>query len=53
MKSKPSLCLCYGQMADAIVKTHICSEKCLRKYFEPIGGVKIVEKKLKNEGWLD
>jgi len=39
---------------DTIVKTYICSERCLRKYFEPIDGVKIVQKKLKeNEGWLD
>jgi len=36
---------------EAIV---ICSEKCLRKYFEPIGGVKIMLEKLKeNEAWLD
>jgi len=39
---------------DAIVKTYICSERCLRKYFEPIGGVKIMQKKLKeNEAWLN
>jgi len=38
---------------DAIVKTYICSEKCLRKYFEPIGGVKIMKKLKENEGWLD
>ena len=40
--------------SKAIVKIYICSEKCLRKYLEPIRGVKIRQKKLKeNEGWLD
>jgi len=39
---------------EAIVKTYICSEKRLRKYFEPIGGVKIMQEKLKdNEEWLN
>jgi len=37
----------------AIVKTYICSETCLQKYFAPIGGV-IVQKKLaEDESWLD
>jgi len=39
---------------DAIVKTYICSEQCLQKYFQQVGGVKSVQKKLKeDEAWLD
>lgn len=39
---------------DAIVRTRICSEMYLRKYFEPIGGVKTMQEKLKeNEARLD
>ena len=40
--------------SDAIVKTYICSEKCLREYFKPVGQKVRVQKKLKeSEGWLD
>ena len=30
--------------SKAIVKTYICSEKCLQEYFIPIGGVRVQEK---------
>jgi hypothetical protein len=40
--------------SNAIVKTYICSEKCLREYFKPVGQKVRVQKKLKeNNGWLD
>lgn len=41
---------------DAIVKTYICSEKCLKEYFKPVKGWKLrTQKKLvgEDEGWLD
>jgi len=39
----------------AIVKTYICSMKCLKKYFKPVKGARIrVQKKMKEgDGWLD
>jgi len=40
--------------SEAMVKTYICSEKCLQEYFKPIGGVKGVQKKLEEgKGWLN
>lgn len=39
--------------SKASAKAYICSEKCLKEYFKPIGGVG-VQKKLKEDGgWLD
>ena len=32
--------------SKAIVKIYICSKKCLREYFKPVGGVR-VQKKLR------
>ncbi|MFB0523837.1 MAG: hypothetical protein ACETV1_08805 [Candidatus Bathyarchaeia archaeon] len=39
----------------AIVKTYICSMKCVKEYFKPVQGCRIrVQKKLKEgDGWLD
>ena len=37
----------------AIVKTHICSEECLQKYFKPLGGVRFRRKLSEDDGWLD
>jgi len=42
-------------LSKAIVKTYICSEKCLQEYFKLIGGFQI-QKKLADgddESWLD
>jgi len=41
--------------SKAIVKTYICSTKCLKEYFKPVKGRGIrVQKKLREgEGWLD
>lgn len=39
--------------SKAIVKTYICSEKCLQEYFKPIGGVKVQKKLKEGDGWLD
>jgi hypothetical protein len=40
--------------SDAIVKTYICSEKCLKEYFKPIRQEVRLQKKLKeSNGWLD
>jgi len=41
--------------SKAIVKTYICSEKCLKEYWKPVKGYKVrIQKKLKeNNGWLD
>jgi len=39
--------------SQAIVKTHICSQKCLQEYFKPIGGVRIQRKLKEGKGWLD
>ena len=41
---------------DAIVKTYLCSEECLKAYFKPIKGyTPKIQKKLndEDEGWLD
>lgn len=37
----------------AIVPTFICSRECLRRYFEPIGGVTTQEKLGEADSWLD
>ncbi len=40
--------------SNAIVKTYICSEKCPREYFKPVGKKVRVQKKLKeSDGGLD
>jgi len=39
--------------SKAILKTYICSEKCLQEYFKPVGGVQIQKKLTEGEGWLD
>jgi len=39
----------------AIVKTYICSMKCVKEYLKPVKGFRLrVQKKLKEgDGWLD
>jgi hypothetical protein len=41
--------------SKAIVKTYICSIKCLKEYFKPVKGFGLrVQKRLKEgDGWLD
>jgi hypothetical protein len=40
--------------SNAIVKTYICSRKCLREYFKPVGRKVRAQKKLKeSNGLLD
>jgi len=41
--------------SKAIVKTYICSMKCLKEYFKPLKGFRLrVQKRLKEgDGWLD
>jgi len=41
--------------SKALVKTYICSEKCLKEYWKPVKGYKVrIQKKLKeSDGWLD
>jgi len=52
-------CVVCGKETDkvlfskAIVKTYICSEKCLQEYFKPIGGVKRQKKLSREASWLD
>ncbi len=41
--------------SKAIVKTYICSQKCLKEYWKPVKGYKVsIQKKLmESDGWLD
>ena len=60
MKEMGKCVVCGGEtyrvlFSKAIVKTYICSEKCLKEYFRPVKGFRIrVQKKLKEgDGWLN
>ncbi len=54
-------CVMYGNetykvlYSKAIVKTYICSQKCLKEYWKPVKGYKVsIQKKLmESDGWLD
>ena len=38
---------------EAVVPIYVCSETCLQKYFQPIGGVDVPKKLAQSESWLD
>jgi len=37
----------------AAVPIFVCSEDCLQKYFQPIGGADVPKKLAQSESWLD